>query len=130
MKDPDQLTPLQQDLLRALWALGEGSVSAVQASLRPRHQLAPTTVATLLGRLREQGLVDRRRAGRQFLWRASAEEEATKGALVRALCERLYEGDLPQLMGHLLEARELSTEELDRVRQLIDERDPATDEDD
>ena len=133
VKHPDQLTPLQQDLLRALWGLREASVGQVQEALRPGRQLAPTSVATLLGRLREQGLVERRRQGRQFLWRACVEEEATKGALARELYERHYEGDLSQLVAHLLEARDLSTAELDSVRKLIDghveRRAQASDED-
>jgi predicted transcriptional regulator len=62
------LTPLQGDLqievMRTLWRLRSGTVERVRRELPPRYQGAYTTVQTVLNRLAERGLVDRRRIGK------------------------------------------------------------------
>ncbi|HSS40623.1 MAG TPA: BlaI/MecI/CopY family transcriptional regulator, partial [Polyangia bacterium] len=82
----EQLTDLQLAVMKALWRLGEGTVSDVGDALaRNGRKLAPTTVATLLQRLAAQGWVAHRREGRQFAYRAKVKEAAAaQGALARA----------------------------------------------
>jgi len=126
IQDPDpQLTPLQLDLMRVLWARGEASVQDVHAALAGHRGLAPTTVATLLRRLEKRGLVSHRSEGRQFLFRARVGEDEARGAMVAELAERLFDGDAAQLVHHLLSAKQLRPGDLARVRKLIDEHEQA-----
>jgi predicted transcriptional regulator len=122
VSDPDpQLTPLQLDLMRVLWARGEASAQEVHAALAEDRGLAPTTVATLLRRLEKRGLVAHRTEGRQFLFRARIDEDEARGAMVAELAERLFDGDAAQLVHHLLSKNQLRPGDLARVRKLIDE---------
>jgi predicted transcriptional regulator len=69
------LGPLGAAIMRALWAAGEASVGTVVERLGEgdRHP-AYTTVTTILSRLRDRGLVERRRRGRAALYRAVVSE--------------------------------------------------------
>lgn len=61
--------------MRILWAHGETTVGALVDTLsRSRRAPAYTTVTTILARLRERGLVDRFRRGREAIYRATVSE--------------------------------------------------------
>ncbi|MGW1771163.1 BlaI/MecI/CopY family transcriptional regulator [Streptomyces sp. NPDC002104] len=58
---------LEASVLAALWAAG-GPLSAAEVRVAISQDLARTTVATLLGRLCEKGMVGRRPGGRGFVY--------------------------------------------------------------
>lgn len=69
------LGPLGAAIMRILWAHGETTVGALVDTLsRSRRAPAYTTVTTILARLRERGLVDRFRRGREAIYRATVSE--------------------------------------------------------
>lgn len=116
----DSLTDLQLAVMKAVWQLGEASVSDVLAvMIADGRDLAPTTVATLLQRLGRQGWVKHRKNGRQLLYRAKVREvDAAKGMLNRLL-NSFFGGKVSALTAQLLESEELSAEELRELRELI-----------
>lgn len=53
------LSPLEQEVMNIVWELDEGSIRTIVEKLNREKKLAYTTVATLLQRLYEKGLVNR-----------------------------------------------------------------------
>lgn len=84
--------PLELECLKALWAIGEGNVRAVQARLETRRKLAYTTVMTLLERLVKKGGVSRRKAGRAFIYSPLLDRETLRRKAIEELAEALFEG--------------------------------------
>ncbi len=69
------LGPLGAAVMRVLWSGGEVTLSSLIERLSTeRRTPAYTTVTTILTRLRERGLVDRTRRGREAVYRASMSE--------------------------------------------------------
>jgi BlaI family transcriptional regulator, penicillinase repressor len=119
------LTELQLQLLRVLWARGESTVVGVQEALRPERRLAQTTVATLLSRLEKRGVVAYRTEGRQYVYRALVTEAEVRGSVLAEVTEQLFEGDVAELVSHLLTAAEADAADLAKVRALIEARERA-----
>ncbi|HJP55446.1 MAG TPA: BlaI/MecI/CopY family transcriptional regulator [Gemmatimonadales bacterium] len=119
MPESHQLTELQLALLRVLWQRGEASVADISEALRPERSLAPTTVATLLSRLERRGVVRHRVESRQFIYAATVSEDAVRHSMLSELTEQLFDGDVAELVSHLLSAREISSGDLDKVKELI-----------
>lgn len=122
MKNTPQLSDLQLAILRAVWDHGEATVAQVHEDTLPARGLALTTVATLLTRLEKRGLLAHRREGRQFIYRALVTEEEIRREMVSELTDRVFQGDVSELVSHLLTDGEISEGDLDRVRKLLDER--------
>ena len=61
-------SPRELDVLKALWALGSGSVREVHQWMCPDGELAFNTVQTLLRIMEEKGLVRHRAEGRTFVY--------------------------------------------------------------
>ena len=116
-----RLGDLQLRIMRVLWDAGAATVSAVQQRLG-RQRLAYTTVATMLRKMEERGLVDHLEEGRKFLYRAVVSMSEVTRSMTGDLVDRLFDGSLADAVSHLLESRDVSREELDRLEQLIQER--------
>ena len=113
------LSDLQLSVLRVLWRRGELPVSEVHAALRERG-LAQTTVATLLRRLEKREVVTHRREGRQFLYSATVGEEQAQRSMLSEVTERLFAGDVTELLNQLLSAREIASGDIARIRALLE----------
>jgi predicted transcriptional regulator len=118
MADPTELSELQLDIMRVLWKRREASAADVQAALSDRD-LAITTVSTLLTRLEKRGAVAHRSEGRLFIYRAAIQEPEVKRSMVGSLVNSLFAGDASALVQQLIDSREISPGDLDRMRALI-----------
>jgi predicted transcriptional regulator len=99
------------------------SVTEIQARLRAEgHELAYTTVMTVLGRLHQKGLATRHKVGNRFLYLASRKSPDVKDGLLTRLHRALFQGDRTKPILALLDDEELSRDELKALRRAIDER--------
>lgn len=121
MPNDQTLSPLQLDVMRAVWSLGEARVGEVRARLEGR-ELAATTVATLLSRLEKRGLLTHRTEGRQYVYRALKTEQEISETMVSELTTTLFDGEASQLVSHLLRRSEFAAEDLAEIKRLIAER--------
>lgn len=130
MKKPLRLGDLQVAILQVLWDEGEATVTRVTEALAGKRR-APTTIATMLTKMERRGLVQHRVEGRQFVYRPRLSEQEVRRTLVADLTQRLFEGDVSALVGHLLTSEEIDRDELVRLRAMIveREREEAADDD-
>jgi predicted transcriptional regulator len=119
MPDAPHLTDLQSAIMRVLWDRGEATVANIHAALQPERGLALTTIATLLSRLEKRGIVKHRTQFRQYVYYPKVSERDVRRSMVADLTERLFDGDVAELVSHLLSAREMSPGDLERVKDLI-----------
>jgi BlaI family penicillinase repressor len=115
---------LQLHILRILWERGEATVTDVLENLSGT-ELAYTTVATMLRKMEDRGLVTHRADGRSFVYRPKVKAEDISHRMANQLVDRLFEGSLLDAVNHLLTTREVSREELAKIEQLIAEKKKA-----
>ena len=113
-----RLTPLQLAVMQVLWSRDEASVADIRRAMTGRR-LALTTVATLLVRLEQRGLVTHRAEGRQYLYRPRLSPADVRETVTRELLRNLFEGDVMAFVSHLLDSRPLTREELADVQRLV-----------
>ncbi len=74
---------LEYAVLRQLWELGAASVRELHDTLGRDEGLVYTTIAKVVDRLRDKGLIQRRRRGPAFVYRARAAPEEVERARPR-----------------------------------------------
>ena len=114
-----RLGDLQLRILQILWERREASVADVHAVLKPERDPAYTTVATMLRKMEERGLVEHREEGRVYVYRARVASEQVGRSMTDHVVERMFEGSLAGTVSHLLRTREVSREELEELERLI-----------
>jgi BlaI family penicillinase repressor len=119
------LTELQLAIMKVMWERGETSVLDLHDALRAERKIAQSTVATLLTRMEKKGLVTHRQDGRQYLYRALVSEGQVRRSVVAevsGLFGRLFEGDVTEMVSHLLRQSDVEADDLARLRQMIQQR--------
>jgi len=124
MNKPDvhRLGDLQLQILKVLWNRAEATVGDVHKSLCVETEFAYTTIATMLKKMEARRLVSHRVEERKFFYRAAVKEDEVGRRMSGRLVERLLEGSLADMVSHLLDSREVSRDELDRIEKMIAER--------
>jgi predicted transcriptional regulator len=113
------LGDLQHAIMAVLWARGEATTAEVHEALRADRGLAPTTIATMLRKMEDKGVVAHRAEGRQFIYRPIVSEVQVRRSMVGELVERLFGGDPKALVAHLVSEDEIDAEELDELRRRL-----------
>ncbi|MGE0609165.1 MAG: BlaI/MecI/CopY family transcriptional regulator [Pirellulales bacterium] len=119
---PIRLGNLQLRIMKVLWQRGSARVAEVQDALGPDSGLAYTTIATMLRKMEERGLVSHQNEGRSFVYSAAVAEHDVTGGLADDLLDRVFAGSLADMVSHLLASREISPDELRELEQLIASR--------
>lgn len=119
------MTDLQLSVLRILWSRQEATATEVQAALRPAHQLAITTVSTLLSRMVKRGDLAMRRDGRQFYYAARVSEADLSARKLQEVAQLLFSGSAAAAIAHLLETTDLDARELKELQRRIAEKEAA-----
>lgn len=121
MGDDVQFTDRELDLMGALWMLGSGTVSEVREHLD--DPLGYTSILKILQRLEEKGHVRHEQEGRAYRYFPTvAWEEAGRSALGR-IVEKIFRGSAELTFARLVEERPLSSDEIERIRRILDELD-------
>ncbi len=115
---PPRLTALQLTVMQVLWSRDEASVTDVQRAMTGRR-LALTTVATMLVRLEQRGLVSHRAEGRQYIYRSRVSPADVRETVTRELLRNLFDGDVTAFVTQLLDSRKLTREEVADLQRLV-----------
>jgi len=108
------LGDLEADVLGALWKLKTSDVRGVHKEVEGKRKVAVTTVATVLDRLFEKGLVERelkRAKGIRYEYRPSLTEVELKDNIVRDVVRGLLETFGDATISHLIETAGIKDEQ-------------------
>jgi predicted transcriptional regulator len=120
-KKPPRPTPAELEILGVLWDLGPATVRVVQEVLEQRRPTGYTTVLKLLQIMTDKGLVRRDTARRAHRYAPRLPRERTEQQMVGDLVDRAFGGSASRLVLRALSARPATTDELERIRKLLDE---------
>jgi predicted transcriptional regulator len=113
-------TERELDIMAVLWEHGPSTAAEVRSLLS--DDLAHNTVLTMLRILEEKGYVGHAEEGRAHRFHALvAREEAGSSAFGR-LVDAVFGGSAEALLTHFVRDRRLTREELQRIREVLDER--------
>ena len=103
------------DILKVLWERGESKVREVHEVLNAQQKTAFTTVQTLLRIMAEKGLVKQRTVGRTLFYtpRHTIEQVSTR------FLNRVFDGSLDKLVLNMLQAEDVSADEMRQLERLI-----------
>jgi len=118
--DTTPLTEAQRGIMEVVWDREEVTVTEVRDELARHRDVARNTIQTMIVRLEERGWLKHREEGRTFWYSANRPRTASLGAKVAQMVDRLFAGSPEEMVTALMEYRGLSTDEADRIREMID----------
>jgi len=95
------LAPLELDCMNTLWPMGEGTVREIRDRLAERRPRAYTTIMTILDRLARKGIVERRKSGRAYIYRANLSAEDARSQALNQVVDNFFGGSTAAVRAHL-----------------------------
>lgn len=114
------LGSVQLRIMRVLWDEGEATARRVTEVLSAAAPIAHSTVQTLLRQLAAKRAVAHEQRDRTFIFRPLVAEQDVSRSAAQDLLSRVFQGSISGLVTHLLESEEVSPEEMERLRALVD----------
>jgi BlaI family transcriptional regulator, penicillinase repressor len=121
------LTEAELRLMDVLWQQGPSTVQQVLEALPGKSPLAYNSVLTTIRILEKKGYVRHIKDGRAYIYRALVEREEASRTEIRHLAHRFFQNSHEMLVLNILEERGVDAEELDRLRQLLEQTQPDGD---
>ncbi len=114
--------------MKILWRRGESGVSDMVAAMPEGETLAYNSVLTTIRILEQKGYVQHRQEGRAFLYSTSVAEHEAGKSEVRHVLSRFFGNSRERLLLSLIGDDEITPEELQRLKEAIQNasEDPAT----
>ena len=110
----------ERQIVEAVYRRGEASVSAVMAELPDPPSYS--AVRAMLGMLVQKGVLNFRREGKRYIYRAVASKEMAQKSVLRRMLATLFGGRASDAMVALIDVagESLADEDFEQLRKIID----------
>jgi BlaI family penicillinase repressor len=119
-KQSETLTEAELRIMNVLWLKGFGTVQLILDSLLEKPALAYNSVLTTIRVLERKGYVKHSKDGRAHVYAPLVGRDEATRSEIRHLVGRFFEDSHEQLVLNILEDQGIETEELDRLREMLE----------
>lgn len=122
----DGFTSRELDIMSVLWSSGSGTVAEVRRALG--DDAGYTTVLKILQILHEKGAVIHEKEGRAHRYFPTMPREQAGGHALRRIVNKIFHGSGELLLATLVEGRQFSKQELERMKEILADAESREDE--
>jgi BlaI family transcriptional regulator, penicillinase repressor len=116
-----KISDTEWEVMRVIWRQHPITAGEVISQLAARDATwHPKTARTLLARLVEKKALDYEPQGRSYVYKPRVTEAECTAAASGSFVERVFGGSLKPMLLHFIEQRQISREDLDELRALLD----------
>lgn len=123
MSSAETLARRERQVMDILYRTGEATAQEVLDEMTdpPTYSAVRALLATMM----EKGLISHRKDSRRYVYRPAVPEKKAKRSALKQLLSTFFEGRPEKLVAALLDPKDqqLSTEEIEKIRSLIDNKD-------
>jgi BlaI family transcriptional regulator, penicillinase repressor len=122
-----ELSDAEWELMSAVWEIGGGvTVREVLERAHPDGEKAYTTVQTLMNILCEKGFLRRTKRGTLNHYAPRVGRDAALRRSLGGAAERMFDGSFGAMATWLVNARTLTSADIEALRTLLDEQEAAS----
>jgi len=122
-KQSRTLTEAELRIMNVLWGKGSGTVQQVLDSIAEKPVLAYNSVLTTIRILERKGYLKHLKDGRAHVFSPLVGRQEATRSEVRRLAGRFFKNSQEQLVLNLLEDQGIDSEELARLREMLNQKD-------
>jgi len=123
---PLQPTDVELQILRILWDGGPATVREIHNRIAEYKETNYATTVKMLVVMLDKQLVSRDDSIRPQIYRAAVTQTRTQRKMLNDLVRKVYGGSTKGLIMQALSSKKASKEDIDEIRDLLDEMDEQT----
>jgi BlaI family penicillinase repressor len=115
--------PTEKELaiLKVLWQYGPSTVRQVNDEINKTHKTGYTTTLKLMQIMTDKGLLVRDDSVFKHVYKPAFSAESTEKQIVGEMLDKVFSGSAQRLVMRLLSSKQVTAEELKKIRQLLDQ---------
>ncbi len=118
-----KLTPVEWEIMDAIWKIGTSpSVRDVLERAYPDGEKAYTTVQTIMNTLVKKGMLKSRKIGLVNFYTPVMSRNDIVKTEMKNMVSRVFNGSVPALANYLIDSEDLSLEEIQKIKELLNKR--------
>ena len=121
MKPLPQISEAEFEVMKIVWNHAPVSTNEITERLVKTTAWSPRTIQTLVRRLVNKGVLTYEKQGRVFVYTPLVEEQAYLNQENQSFLNRFYGGEITAMLSACIENDQLSREDLQKLRSLLDE---------
>ncbi len=122
METKPRISDAEWQVMKVLWAKSPITANEIVDRLSGATSWKPKTIRTLINRLVTKNAIAFDKQGRQYLYYPLLEEEASVRAETQSFISRIRTSTLKPMLAAFLEDENLSKEEIDELKTILDEK--------
>jgi len=116
-----ELTEAEWAVMRVVWEHEPCAAGTVQEALEATRKWAYSTVKTIMDRMVKKGYLTMESIRNLQLFRSTLSESEARRREIAQMLRRAFDGAVAPMVHFLLEDKQLSRDELDALRSMVDE---------
>jgi BlaI family transcriptional regulator, penicillinase repressor len=121
MSKAQKISDAEHTVMECLWRRGCATGREVVADLTVVTKWKPSTILTMLRRLKDKGVVGTDSSGREMRYTPLVTEDECREAAGTSFVERFFGGSLMPMLAHFTTSGKLTRKEREHLRRLLDE---------
>jgi predicted transcriptional regulator len=113
-KPSKSFTDRELEIMRLIWQFGEASARQIQERLPGAQHY--NSVMTIIRVLERKNHLTHREDGRTYIYRATVSQTKSRKRVLSHLVKHVFDGSAASLVLNLVEAGDLTVEDLDAIR--------------
>jgi len=122
MDAPKEISPAEWQVMNVVWDRQPVAASDVIETLQGQTDWTPATIRTFLHRLVKKGALTYRQEGNRYFYCSAISKSATIKKVSRSFLQSVFNGEAAPLIAHFVKARHLSSDEIQAIRDLLQEK--------
>ncbi|MDO0824496.1 BlaI/MecI/CopY family transcriptional regulator [Desulfosporosinus nitroreducens] len=123
MEELARISDAEWYVMQVLWESSDVLTSnQIIEKLIDKHDWKPKTIQTLIGRLVKKKAVGFKEMGRTYQYYPLVTKESCIRAESKSFLQRAFGGAIKPMFLHFLEEQNLSTQEIDELKKILNER--------
>ncbi|HPE87153.1 MAG: BlaI/MecI/CopY family transcriptional regulator [Bacteroidales bacterium] len=114
-----ELTKAEEQVMQILWEINEGVIHDIIARIEDPKP-AYNTISTIVRILESKGFIDHTAVGRTHFYYPLIEKEEYSRRYFKSFLSRYFKGSFAKLTSAFTESENLSIQEMEEIRKLID----------
>lgn len=119
-KENKQLTDVELEMMNIIWHIEPCTVHQIMEHLPKERDLAYTSVSTMVRILEQKNFVKSTKDGRGHIYSAAVSREEYETISVSSFVKNVFQGEPSQLVMRLLASDQLSKEDLEQIKKLME----------
>lgn len=122
MKNTPKISDSEWQVMKIIWKTKQCTAKHIIECMKDKNDWKPKTIKTLISRLLKKEVIGFNVEGREYIYYPLIDEKECIKSESKSFLKKVYNGTFKAMLVNFIEDQELTKEDIDELKQILDER--------